>query len=132
MFQSRSQVVKDMQSLFRRLRRTLISTSDMDEREARTDEKGGAWGRARLVGGARTLSGGAHTPGGVVHTPSGKGAHVWRRARTSRGGRARLRVGGHARLGGRARLQVGGVHARLGRARTPGEGAPAWEGGAHV
>jgi hypothetical protein len=33
----------------------------MDERKARTDEEGGAWGCAHLVGGARTLGGGAYT-----------------------------------------------------------------------
>jgi hypothetical protein len=55
----------------------------MDEREVRTYEKGGAWGRARLVGGARTPTGrgahacgGAHTPGRVARTPSGEGADV--------------------------------------------------------
>jgi hypothetical protein len=65
----------------------------MDERKARTDEKGGTWGRACPVGGARTLSGEARTPGGGActlgaHTPSGEGAHAWERARLRRGAHA--------------------------------------------
>jgi hypothetical protein len=91
----------------------------MDEREARTDEKGGAWGRARLVGGrvrlvgrARTLGGGRTRLVGRARTPSREGTHAWGRARLGRG----------------AHTWWGGAYAWKG-ARTPsGEGAHVWRG----